>query len=125
MKVSTVMSSGKVIGGKVQNRKGEDLGSIKELMIDATSGRVAYAVLSFGGFLGMGNKLFAIPWDALTFKPDKQVFLLKVDKATLESAPGSFDPNEWPDLADKRLGKKVYSHYGVQPYWSSAAVAAR
>jgi hypothetical protein len=115
------MSANKIIGGKVQNRKGEDLGSINDVMVDASSGRIAYAILSFGGFLGIGNKLFAIPWDALTFKPDKQVFLIRVDKETLEEAPGSFDPNDWPDMADKRWGKKVYAHYGYDPYWVMTA----
>src|SRR5262249_37324593 len=101
--------------------KGEDLGSIKDLMIDTSSGRIAYAVLSFGGFLGMGSKLHAIPWNALTFKPDKQIFLLRVDKETLENAPGSFESKDYPDMADKRWGKQVYAHYGYSPYWMVTA----
>jgi len=123
MKVARVMSANKIIGGNVQNRQGEDLGEIKNLMIDLESGRVAYAVLTFGGFLGMGEKLYPIPWDALTLKPDKQVFVFDVNKETLENAE-SFNTNEqkWPNMADKRWGKKVHSHYGIQPYWEVAVV---
>ena len=64
----------------MRNSAGEDLGKIEEIMIDIPTGRVAYAVLSFGGFLGMGNKLFAVPWDAFTVDEDKKQFILNVDK---------------------------------------------
>src|SRR5262245_42681617 len=91
MKVQSVVSANKVIGGKVRNRKGEDLGTIKDLMIDLNEGRTVYAVLTFGGFLGLGSKLFPVPWGALTYKPDKQVFILNVAKETLETAEGFDD----------------------------------
>src|SRR5262249_16980580 len=91
-------------------------GKIDEIMIDVPSGKVAYAVLSFGGLLGMGIKLFAIPWQALALDEDEKQFILNVEKATLESAPG-FDKDNWPDMADPNFGNEIYSHYGVTPYW--------
>jgi sporulation protein YlmC with PRC-barrel domain len=101
----------------VRNSEGEDLGKIEELMIDIPTGRVAYAVLSFGGFLGMGNKLFAIPWDALTLDEIEHQFILNVDKKTLEAAPG-FDKDEWPDMADPKFGSQIYGYYGYKEYWT-------
>ena len=87
----------------VRNRNGDDLGSLKEVMIDIPAGRVAYAVLSFGGFLGIGNKLFAIPWEMLAVDEDRQCLLLDIDKKTLENAPG-FDKDHWPDMSDPAMG---------------------
>src|SRR5271163_4744951 len=94
----------------LRNRVGVDLSSLKEIMIDIPAGRVAYAVLSFGGFLGVGNKLFAIPWEMLTVDEDRQCLLLDVDKKTLENAPG-FDKDHWPDMSDRAFGTQVYSYY--------------
>jgi sporulation protein YlmC with PRC-barrel domain len=101
----------------VRNRNGDDLGSLKEVMIDIPAGRVAYAVLSFGGFLGIGNKLFAIPWEMLTVDEDRQCLLLDIDKKTLENAPG-FDKDHWPDMSDPAWGAQVYTYYGRKPYWN-------
>jgi sporulation protein YlmC with PRC-barrel domain len=115
-KFRRVLSVGTLAGDKVKNAAGENLGKIDELMIDIPSGRVAYAVLSFGGLLGMGSKLFAIPWSALALDEDEKQFVLNVDKATLESAPG-FDKDNWPDMADPEFGAEIYSHYGISPYW--------
>jgi len=76
-------------------------------MIDIPAGKVAYAVLSFGGFLGMGNKLFAVPWSALKLDEDKKHFILDVDKKKLENAPG-FDKDNWPDMADTSWGTRIF-----------------
>jgi sporulation protein YlmC with PRC-barrel domain len=111
-----VLSASTLAGDKVRNAAGEDLGKVDELMIDIPSGRVAYAVLSFGGFLGMGNKLFAVPWNALRVDEDEQCFVLDVDKRTLESAPG-FDKSNWPDMADNAWGSEIYRYYNTTPYW--------
>ncbi len=111
-----VMSASSLSGDRVKNAAGEDLGKVKELMIDVPSGRVAYAVLSFGGVLGIGNKLFASPWNALTLDEDEKQFVLNVDKTTLENAPG-FDEDHWPDMADPTWGTEINKYYGVQPYW--------
>src|SRR6266853_483621 len=93
-----VLSGSTLAGDSVRNTAGEDLGKVDEIMIDIPTGRVAYAVLSFGGVLRMGNKLFAVPWSALTVDEDEKCFILDVNQKTLESAPG-FDKDNWPDMA--------------------------
>jgi sporulation protein YlmC with PRC-barrel domain len=113
-----VLSASTLAGDKVRNAAGEDLGKIEELMVDVPSGRVAYAVLSFGGFLGVGNKLFAVPWDALALDQENHEFILNVAKNTLENAPG-FDKDNWPDMANASWGAKIYSFYGKTPYWET------
>lgn len=85
----------KIIGTDVKNSKGEDLGDIKDLVLDPMNGRLAYVVVSYGGVLGMGDKLFAIPWSAVRWTADKDYFLLDMDKETLKNAPG-FDEDHWP-----------------------------
>src|SRR5450432_4544107 len=87
-KYRRVLAASTLAGDSVRNAAGEDLGKLDELMIDIPSGRVAYAVLSFGGVMRMGNKLFAVPWNALRIDEDEKCFILDVDKSTLESAPG-------------------------------------
>lgn len=85
-------------------------------MIDVEQGRIAYAVLSFGGFMGVGDKLFAIPWNALRVNTQEHKFVLEADKNTLEAAPG-FDKDNWPDMADQSWGSDIHLYYGQQPYW--------
>jgi sporulation protein YlmC with PRC-barrel domain len=115
-----VLSSSSICSDHVKNAAGEDLGKIEDLMIDLHSGRIAYAVLSFGGFLKMGNKLFAIPWEALKVDPINKVFILHLDKSQLENATG-FDKDNWPNMADPTFGSALYRHYGLKPYWEDAA----
>ena len=116
-----VLSASTLAGDAVKNAAGENLGKVDEIMIDLTSGRVAYAVLSFGGILRMGNKLFAVPWEVLTVDEDQKCFILNVDKTTLENAPG-FDKDNWPDMADPTWGQQIYGHYGRRPYWDTEAL---
>jgi sporulation protein YlmC with PRC-barrel domain len=115
-KFRRVLAASTLEGNKVRNLVGEDLGKVDEIMIDIPSGRVAYAVLSFGGILRMGNKLFAVPWGALTVDEDEKCFILNVDSKSLENAPG-FDKSEWPDMANSAYGAEVYRYYGADPYW--------
>ncbi|MHB1294681.1 MAG: PRC-barrel domain-containing protein [Anaerolineae bacterium] len=91
-----VLSASTLIGDRVRNSVGEDLGKIEEIMLNVDSGCIDYAVLSFGGVAGIGDKLFAVPWDRLSLRTDEKKFVLDVDKATLSSAPG-FDKDNWPD----------------------------
>jgi hypothetical protein len=81
-------------------------------MIDTATGRVAYAVLSYGGFLGLGDKLFAIPWGAFTLDQENEEFILDVSKQTLESAPG-FDKDNWPDMTNPQWETQIHSFFGV------------
>lgn len=105
-----VVSASTLAGYRVRNETNQDLGTIEELMIDPESGRVVYAVLSFGGFPGFGDKLFAIPWGLLGLKSDDRVFVLDADHGALENAPG-FDADNWPDFGDERWGTEIQTYY--------------
>lgn len=105
--------AGNIIGSTVVNHKDEALGRIKELMLDLRTGKVAYAVLSFGGLFGMGEKLFAVPWHALTLDTKRQCVILSVKKEWLSDAPG-FDPEHWPDMADARWANEIHSYYRLK-----------
>jgi sporulation protein YlmC with PRC-barrel domain len=118
-KFRSVLSASTLTGDPVRNAAGEHLGKIDEIMIDIPSGRVAYAVLSFGGFLGMGDKLFAVPWSALKVDEDEKCFILNLDRQSIEHAPG-FDKDNWPDMSDKSWGDELSAYYKVTPYGSSA-----
>ncbi|MFC6519680.1 PRC-barrel domain-containing protein [Undibacterium arcticum] len=111
----SVMGADTLIGNDVYNEKEEDLGDIKEIMMDTRTGRVNYAVLSFGGFLGMGEKLFAVPWGALKLDTQHERFILNVDKDRLKDAPG-FDKDHWPDMADKNWARSIDTYYGIDTY---------
>jgi sporulation protein YlmC with PRC-barrel domain len=111
-----VLSASTLIGDRVVNQHGEDLGRIEEIMLDVTTGQVAYAVLSFGGLLSMGDKLFAIPWGVLELDADNKRFKMDVEKSTLEHAPG-FDKDNWPKTTEHQWLADVYDFYGHKPYW--------
>ena len=106
-----------LIQDKVVNLAGQDIGRIEELMIDVTTGRVAYAVMSFGGFMGIGNKLFALPWSAVTVDEAKKRFVVNVTRESLDQMPG-FDKDHWPDLNDLEYATGVYRQWGATPYWT-------
>lgn len=108
-----VMGATSLIGDSIVNQNGDDLGDLKEIMLDVRSGTVSYAVLSFGGFLGMGDKLFAVPWDALTLDTVNKHLVLDIDKKRLEDAPG-FDKDHWPDMADPIWENEIHTYYGTQ-----------
>lgn len=110
-----LMGADTLIGNDVVNHLGEDLGDIKEIMLNTQRGNIAYAVLSFGGLLGMGEKLFAVPWSALTLDTENKCFVLNVEKERLKSAPG-FDKDDWPNMADQTWSNEIHSYYGAKPY---------
>ena len=113
---SHVLSASSLMSNDVKNTSGEDLGKIEDFMLDTDSGRIVYAVLSFGGFLGLGEKLFAVPMSALRLDTDDKCFRLDTSKESLKAAPG-FDKDHWPNMADQKWGSGVHAHYGQQPYW--------
>lgn len=104
------------IGTDVVNPKSDNLGDVKEVVIDPRTGKIAYAVVSFGGFLGMGEKLFAIPFNAFEYDFSKSNYVLDVSKERLQAAPG-FDADHWPSMADEKWNRDVYKYYGHSPYW--------
>lgn len=108
-----LMGADTLLGNDVYNTVDEDLGDIKEFMIDMATGKIAYAVLSFGGILGMGDKLFAVPWAALKLDTVNKRFTLDVKKDAMENAPG-FDKDKWPEMADATWAHGVNAFYGTQ-----------
>src|SRR5690606_2879420 len=113
----SMLSAGTMNGTDVKNPRGESLCEIKDLMIDLTSGRGAYAVVSFGGLRGIGNKLFAVPLAALKQDAANKCFVMATTKERLENAHG-FDKDHWPDFADRTWQTAVHKHYETSPYWS-------
>lgn len=107
-----LMSARSLSGNEVYNRRGEDLGDVRDLMIDMDTGCVAYAVLSFGGFLRLGDKRFAVPWAALSLDTLNNHFVLNVERDSLLHAP-AFDSDHWPDMADPVWARTIADHYGV------------
>ncbi len=112
-----IMAADTLEGNNVVNRQDETLGEITDIMLDVPSGKIAYAVMSSGGFLGIGDKLFAIPWHALTLDPKQKCFILDMSKERMEKAPG-FDQDHWPAMANEAWAGDVHQYYGTRPYWS-------
>ena len=111
-----VMASSTLTGDPVKNPAGDTLGEIKDIMLDVPQGAIAYAVMSFGGFMGIGDKYFAVPWLALSLDPAHKCFVLNATKEQLEAAPG-FDKDHWPSMADEGWARQVHEHYHTKPYW--------
>ena len=109
---ATLLSSTSMVGNKVCNKGLENVGDIKDFMLDTKSGKLEYAVLSFGSFLGMGEKLFAVPYKALTLDTVNKRFILDVEKERLKEAPG-FDKDNWPDMADQTWARNIHNYYGA------------
>jgi sporulation protein YlmC with PRC-barrel domain len=110
-----LMGADTLNGNDVYNQQDEELGDIKEIMLNMRTGRISYAVLSYGGFLSLGEKLFAVPWDALKLDTKNKRFVLNVEKARLEKAPG-FDKDKWPNMADSTWEEGIHAFYGTTPY---------
>jgi sporulation protein YlmC with PRC-barrel domain len=107
-----LMGAETLIGNEVSNKQDDDVGDIKEIMLDVHNGKISYAVLSFGGTFGIGDKLFAVPWSALTLDTANKRFVLDVTKERLANAPG-FDKDDWPDMADQSWQGTVHQYYGI------------
>ncbi|MDQ6647862.1 MAG: PRC-barrel domain-containing protein [Pseudomonadota bacterium] len=109
-KAPRFLSASTLTGDTIKNPQGESLGDLKDIMIDTESGEVAYAVLSVGGLLGMGDKLFAVPWESLVVDGENKTLVLNVSKKRLEDAPG-FDKDHWPDFAEPGFADEVQNYY--------------
>lgn len=105
-----LLSATTLTGNEICNRYGEKLGHIRDFVLDMDNGRIRYAVMSCGGFLGMGDRLFAIPWSALDLDTEHKRFLLDVGIDRLKAAPG-FDKDNWPNMADEQWADKVRYHF--------------
>ena len=115
---ATLLRSSTLFSYRVKSPQGEDLGKVEEVMIDMEVKRIAYAVLSFGGFWGLGDKWVPVPWDALTFKPDEKVLILNIEKEKLQKAP-NFEKTTLPELANREWGAVIHTYYGYPPYWET------
>ncbi|MEM6285518.1 MAG: PRC-barrel domain-containing protein [Bacteroidota bacterium] len=116
-----LLSASSIRNTTVTNTQGEDLGTVQDLMIDPQSGRVQYAVLDFGGFLGIGDKLFAVPLEAFDIDRTNERFFLDVNRERLESAPG-FDKSNWPSTSDPTFIETVYDYYGKRDVYMRTRV---
>jgi len=113
-----LIAAQKVQGTSVYNPALEKLGTVEDIMIDKASGRIAYAVLSFGGFLGIGDRFYPLPWEKLNYNTEFGGYVIDIDRSTLEGAPSytdekaaAWDNDDW--------GRHVYAHYGVPPFWDT------
>ena len=111
-----LLSASSLSGTSIKNALGENLGSIEELMIDVDQNEIAYAVVTFGGFLGMGNKLFAVPWQAVTVDRTNECIRLDIDKEQFDVASG-FDKDSWPDMANPAWANAIHQQFGTTPNW--------
>ncbi len=119
MEAPLFLSSTTLVGDPVVNTAGDGLGELHDIMLDTASGRIAYGVVGFGGMLGIGTKLFAVPWSAVSIDTENKTLVIDVDRETLEAAPG-FDPDHWPQPGDG-VWSQMYRHYGYEPYWEDPA----
>lgn len=104
------LSASTLTGDSVVNPQGETLGDLKDIMLDISTGQISYAVLSYGGVFGLGDKLFAVPWSALRIDGENKNVVLNVSKDRLKDAPG-FDKDHWPNFADPTFGKTLTDYY--------------
>ena len=118
-----LMGADTLIGDNVVNGSEENLGDIKEIMLDMNTGQVAYAVLAFGGFMGLHEKLFAVPWQALHLDTANHRFVLNVEQERLKTAPG-FNKDAWPDMSDITWANEVHTFYGTDPNRSGGPTMA-
>jgi len=106
------ISASTIMKDNVKNGSGDDLGKIEDLMLDLATGKVSYAVVSFGGFLGMGDKLFAVPLQAMQVDTENKCLVLNESKERLENAPG-FDKDNWPDHSDSAWNDQINTYYNL------------
>jgi len=111
-----LIAADQVEGTSIYNTAGESLGSVDDLMIDKVSGKVAYAIASFGGFLGIGDRHYPLPWEKMRYDTAMGGFVVDIDRRTLEGAP-SYSDEETVGWDDPTWGKRVYDYYGTRPYW--------
>jgi hypothetical protein len=115
---SRLIAADKVNGTAVYNRAGERLGTVYDVMIDKISGKVAYAVMSFGGFLGIGERYHPLPWSVLTYDTGMGGYVVDLDRSRLEGAP-TYAANENIDWNDRAWDQRVSDYYGTRPYWDA------
>ena len=114
--IHPLISAHRVNGAEVYNTAGEKLGKVEDVAIEKVSGKVAYAILSFGGFLGLGERYYPVPWSLLDYDVDKGGYVVPLDKAQVENAP-SFEARDLGGWSDVLSREGIFGYYGVVPYW--------
>lgn len=110
------VKSATIIGAKVFNRQSEHVGKVEEVVVNVLDGNIAYLVITFGGFLGMGEKLYAVPWKALYYDHALEAYLLNVSKEQIERAP-AFEKEAWSHFGDESWNRGIHDYYEVPPFW--------
>jgi PRC-barrel domain protein len=113
---ASLIGSDKVEGTNVYRSNGDKIGSIERIMLDKQSGKVAYAVMSFGGFLGIGHDHYPVPWSLLTYNTKLGGYEVNISDQQLTGAPSYSNDNDW-DWEDRKRAQQVYDYYRVPPYW--------
>lgn len=113
---AALIAADKVDGTDVYNTDGDKLGTVNNIMLDKRTGKVAYAEMSFGGFLGIGEQYHPLPWSMLEYDEDKEGYVVPLDKKALEGAP-NYGPDEAHRLRDREYETSVFAFYNVPPYW--------
>jgi sporulation protein YlmC with PRC-barrel domain len=111
-----LIGADQVQGSTVYDTAGQRLGSVEDVMLDKVSGRVAYAVLSFGGFLGIGDRYYPLPWEKLRYDTGLSGYVVDIDRTMLEGAP-SYADDEPASWSDRAWGDRVSNYYGARPFW--------
>src|SRR5450432_1997859 len=114
----SLIGSDKVEGTAVYRSNGEKIGQIQRVMIGKQSGKVGYAVMSFGGFMGIGEDYYPLPWSLLTYNPQLGGYEINIGEEQLKGAP-KFSKSETWDWASPASGKMVFDHYGLPPHWET------
>ena len=114
----SLIGSDKVEGTAVYRSNGDRVGKIERVMIDKLTGKVAYAVMSFGGFMGIGEDYYPLPWSLLTYNPRLEGYEVNVSEQQLKGAPKYSKHESW-DWSDRARSQRVYDYYGVAPFWGS------
>ncbi|RAI57618.1 PRC-barrel domain-containing protein [Roseicella frigidaeris] len=114
----SLIAAGKVHGTPVYSRAGEALGTVEDLMLDKRSGRVAYAVMSFGGFLGIGERYHPLPWSVLDYDPARGGYVVDLDRDRLHGAP-AYDAGSAPDWGGGDWGRQVDDYWGARSIWGA------
>jgi hypothetical protein len=114
----SLIGSDKVEGTPVYRSNGDKVGEIERVMIDKISGKVAYAVMSFGGFMGIGEDYYPLPWSLLTYNPKLMGYEVNISEEQLKGAPKYSKHENW-DWSDQARGQRIYDYYGLTPYWGA------
>ena len=115
---ASLISASKVTGTNVYNTEGQHLGAVHDIMLDKLSGKIAYAFMSFGGFLGIGERYHAIPWAALKYDTAQGGYVVGITIDQLKGAP-TYGGDEVPAWGDRVYETRIHDHYKTPPYWAT------